>query len=142
TRQNDEIGLVAGFLADALIGNDQRGAGRQQLGNAVGCVRRDLDPVQRFHRSLRRHRRDGDFAFLAPALLSVRPRSVGLGGFAGPACGSPGRSGFAAALGGGSTVAFGANSVECTIPAGAGSPRATITRAPLRVIPQSRTAKS
>ena len=46
--EDDEVGAATGLAADALIGDDERSAGRQQLAYSLHCLGRQLDAVERF----------------------------------------------------------------------------------------------
>ena len=54
-RQHDEIGVLAGFVGQPVVGHDQRRAGRDQLGDPLDQLRRHDDAVER--RARARHRR-------------------------------------------------------------------------------------
>src|SRR5262249_56272937 len=49
-RQHDEVGAVAGLGAEALVGDNQRGAGRHQLGDLVKRILGDVDAIECFGR--------------------------------------------------------------------------------------------
>src|ERR1700744_3875600 len=52
-QRNDEIGSFAGFAGgDALIGNDDRAAGRKRVRDARHRVRGDRDAIQRLGRAV------------------------------------------------------------------------------------------
>src|SRR5437764_4284790 len=51
--QHDEFGVAAGLAAEALVGDDQRGAGDQQLADPLGRLRRDLNAAERLRRGWR-----------------------------------------------------------------------------------------
>ena len=77
SQRNDEVRSFAGFAGgDALIGNDDRAAGRQRLGNARHCICRDSEAIQCLSGAVR-HRHclhlDGARDFCAAA-RRARPR--------------------------------------------------------------------
>src|SRR6185437_12363813 len=45
--QHDEVRGLAGFLVRRLVGDDQRGARQNQLGDLLHGLLRDLDPAER-----------------------------------------------------------------------------------------------
>src|SRR5215813_1648532 len=53
---DDEVGALAGFVAQTLIRNNERGAGNDHLRNRIAHLGRNLDAGEHLRRTLRRWR--------------------------------------------------------------------------------------